>query len=60
MRNWLYVEWSDDLGVELYDYAHDPFELENVAGQPGYADKEASMRQRTVELCSPTPPGFTW
>lgn len=60
MRNWLYVEWSDDLGVELYDYGHDPNELENVAGRPGFAEKEAEMRQRTVELCSPTPPGFTW
>jgi arylsulfatase A-like enzyme len=60
LRNWLYVEWSDDQGTELYDYVHDPYELRNLAGKSAYADKEAQMRERTIELCSPTPPGFTW
>lgn len=60
LKNWLYVHWSGDAGTELYDYKHDPLELTNLSGRPAYADKETAMRDRAVELCSPTPPGFSW
>lgn len=60
MKNWLYVHWSGDAGVELYDYKHDPLELTNLAGKLAYAEKETAMHDRAVELCSPTPPGFSW
>jgi arylsulfatase A-like enzyme len=60
LKNWLYVHWSGDAGVELYDYVHDPLELKNLAGRTAYAEKEQAMHDRTVELCSPTPPGFSW
>lgn len=59
-KNWLYVHWSGTAGSELYDYVHDPFELTNLSGRPAYAAKETAMRDRSVELCSPTPPGFSW
>lgn len=60
LKNWLYVHWSGDAGVELYDYSHDPLELKNLAGRAAYADKEQEMENSTRELCSPTPPGFSW
>lgn len=45
-----YVEWirQEDEAVlarELYDYATDPLEEVNVAGQDGYADVEARLSQ---------------
>lgn len=60
LKNWLYVHWSGDAGTELYDYKHDPLELNNLSGRPAYAEKETAMHDRAVELCSPTPPGFSW
>ena len=60
LKNWLYVHWSGDAGTELYDYVHDPLELRNLSGRPAYAEKEQEMHDRSVELCSPTPPGFSW
>jgi arylsulfatase A-like enzyme len=59
-KNWLYVQWSDNSGTELYDYAHDPLELHNLSGKAAYATKEAQLRADTMNLCSPVPPGFTW
>jgi len=59
-RNWLYVQWSDNQGTEMYDYAHDPLELHNLSGKPAYAAKENQLRTDTMNLCSPVPPGFTW
>ncbi|MFL5736275.1 MAG: sulfatase-like hydrolase/transferase [Actinomycetota bacterium] len=53
----LYVEYGTG-ERELYDLAADPFELQNVDGDPAYASLEASMHDRLVELCSPPPPGF--
>jgi hypothetical protein len=43
---------------ELYDLAADPFELENVATRPAYADERLSLLQRTRQLCMPRPPGY--
>jgi N-acetylglucosamine-6-sulfatase len=34
---WSYVEYPGD-GAELYDLAHDPYQLENLAGRPSYRD----------------------
>ena len=33
---------------ELYDLAHDPYELTNLAGHPAYADTERSLRQQLL------------
>ena len=59
-KKWLYVQWSDNQGTELYDYTHDPLELNNLAGRPDYEVKEADLRARAMRLCDPTPPGFSW
>lgn len=60
LKNWMYVEYADDAGSELYDYVHDPFELHNLTNDPGAAAKKAEMRSLAQTLCSPVPPGFTW
>lgn len=57
-RNWLYVDWSGDAGLEMYNYVDDPLELNNLAGQPEYAAKEAELRGLMTTLCSPVPPGY--
>lgn len=44
---------------ELYDLQADPYELVNVAIDPGFADVKTSMHDQMVALCVPPPPGFT-
>lgn len=54
---YLFVRYADGF-EELYDYAVDPWELDNIAAdRPVLADK---LRARTRALCDPRPPGFTW
>ena len=53
-----YVRYSTG-EEELYDLTTDPFELQNVQGDPAYADLLTSMRERLTQLCSPPPPGYT-
>ena len=36
--------------VELYDLRNDPFELENVSGDPAYAEAEAALTARLASL----------
>jgi len=60
LKNWMYVEYSNDTGSELYDYVHDPFELHNLTHDPAAAAKKSKMRTLAQTLCSPVPPGFTW
>jgi arylsulfatase A-like enzyme len=43
---------------ELYDLVADPFELENLAGQPSSRAELSRLRERLRELCVPPPPGF--
>ena len=47
-------------GKELYDYRQDPWELHNVAGKPAYRKTVTRLRQRSIDACHPTPPGFRW
>ncbi len=46
---WHYVEYADG-ERELYDLASDPYELDNLAGDPGHAAIAASLAQRLGEL----------
>jgi arylsulfatase A-like enzyme len=46
---WKYVHYVDDL-PELYDLVSDPWELENLAGQPAHREREAALRARLLEL----------
>jgi N-acetylglucosamine-6-sulfatase len=43
---------------ELYNVMTDPFELRNIASEPGEASEIAHMRALTAKECSPPPPGY--
>ncbi|MCK4298834.1 MAG: hypothetical protein KAX80_04845 [Planctomycetes bacterium] len=47
------MDWKDDtLGPLLFDRKNDPGEMKNLAGNPGYADVQASLEaclQRWME-----------
>jgi arylsulfatase A-like enzyme len=55
----LYVRYSTG-EEELYDYARDPLELDNLSDDPAYAADKDALKRVTRQACSPTPPGFAW
>lgn len=55
-RNWLYMNWGQGQGEELYKTVCDKNAIENVASQ--YPDKVAEFRQKAVAAVQPLPPGF--
>lgn len=59
-ERYMFVEYDDDAGSELYDYVVDPNELTNVTNSPSYQDVRAELRSLAQQLCSPVPPGFNW
>lgn len=56
-RAWTYVRYADG-SEELYDLRTDPYELENLAGDPAVAGILRERRTRLAELCDPPPPGY--
>ena len=45
---------------EYYQYAKDPYELQNRASLPSAQFDVAKLRSITRSRCSPIPPGMTW
>ncbi len=45
-----YVVWTETGEVELYDRKVDPYQLQNRAGDPGYADVEGRLARKLVKL----------
>jgi len=56
-ERWMYVSYTTG-EEELYDLRADPYELENVASDPGHRQVLEDRRARLRELCSPVPPGY--
>jgi arylsulfatase A-like enzyme len=56
-ERWMYVRYATD-EEELYDLTSDPFELENLAADPGHDEVLADRRARLRELCVPPPPAY--
>jgi len=56
-ERWMYVRYTTD-EEELYDLDADPYELENLAGDPAKTQVLEARRARLRELCSPVPPGY--
>jgi len=54
---WKYV-WYTTEEEELYDLAYDPYERRNRAGRPRFEAVQTRMRDRMMELCSPSTPGM--
>ncbi|HEX5016421.1 MAG TPA: sulfatase [Actinomycetes bacterium] len=57
---YLYVQYDIGEGAEFYDYAKDPEELSNKIDRERYASQIAELRQKSLDACTPTPPGFEW
>jgi len=58
-RRHLYVRYGDGF-TELYDYARDPDESRNLAGEPAVRTLENRLRDKAVRACRPVPPEFSW
>jgi len=44
--DWKYIEWPEFSFVQLFDLRRDPGELDNLAGQPAQAARQAELRRR--------------
>jgi len=58
-QRYKYIETEGTGEVELYDLSTDPYEVQSVAGQAGYAQVQASLRQRLTALRNEQPHGTT-
>lgn len=56
---YVYVRYSTG-ETELYDLRADPFELDNLAGDPAHRRIEARLERIAREGCRPPPPEFSW
>ena len=46
IQRWVYARWHGDGGVRLYDRETDPYEMDNLAGQPAFAGIQATLEAR--------------
>jgi arylsulfatase A-like enzyme len=49
-REWKYIAYPDIGEGELYDLVNDPFELQNLYGDPAYAAQQATLLARAEAL----------
>ncbi|CAN5809440.1 hypothetical protein BH18ACT7_BH18ACT7_02730 [soil metagenome] len=43
-KQWMYIEYHETDEVELYDMVADPYQLNNLAGNPSYSTVQARAR----------------
>ncbi|MDQ3212242.1 MAG: DUF4976 domain-containing protein, partial [Acidobacteriota bacterium] len=48
-RDWKFIHWPEFDHQQLFDLQNDPGEVQNLAGQPAHAGREATMRARLDE-----------
>jgi N-acetylglucosamine-6-sulfatase len=58
-RRWMYAHYEGG-ETELYSYADDPHETQNLARLLRYSGQVAAMRAKAEAACSPVPPNFDW
>lgn len=58
-RKWMYARYATG-EEELYSYVDDPYETQNLAGRAAHRDSLTFMRNRAIDTCKPTPPGYAW
>lgn len=58
-RRFVYVRYATG-ETELYDLRADPFELENLAGDPVMGRTEGRLERIARRGCRPLPPEFSW
>ena len=56
---WMYVRYATG-EEELYDLDADPWQLTSLDKNPSYAAQRSVLDDLTQQICSPTPPGFSW
>lgn len=58
-KRWMFAQYANG-ARELYDYDHDPDELNNLAHNQAYLNKMRPLRDLAMATCRPVPPGFSW
>ncbi len=59
-HNYRYMEWTRRGEIELYDTTVDPYQLDNKAGRPQYAQIQAALAAALQELQSCAGGACTW
>jgi hypothetical protein len=59
-RNYRYMEWEKRHQRELYDMTIDPYQLDNKAGLPEYADIQAALAAALMTLRSCAGDSCSW
>jgi N-acetylglucosamine-6-sulfatase len=56
---WMYVRYATG-EEELYDLDADPWQLSSLDKNPAYEAQRLALHDLTQQICSPTPPGYSW
>ncbi|MBN1673489.1 MAG: sulfatase [Kiritimatiellae bacterium] len=57
-KRWTYARWHGEETVLMFDRDKDPWEMKNLAGNPGYADVQAELETRLKRWMADTDDPF--